>query len=500
MNQDNGGIIGKINTPTTNVASGVWTLDSQFEAQSSSIWPLAFPQTTFTNSCRFDDGSSDYLTQTQGAGNRRTFTISCWLKRSTLGTHQMFFNAYPNASNDFQFAFLSGDTLEVIEETSGSATWRLTTNRLFRDVGAWYHIVLAVDTTQSTSSDRAKLYVNGVQETSFSTETYPSLNYDNEVNNSLELRLSSRGDNSKYFDGYMSEVVFIDGLQLDASYFGETNSTTNIWVPKPIGGQVGSFGTNGFYLDFADSSSLGNDVSGNDNDFTVNNLTSVDQSTDIPTNNFCTWNGNIKSDVTLAEGNLEMSGGALSYDGTVGTIIPNQGKWYAEIKVTVPTNLQIGFITDGTFIDGARSLYTAGSSIYWQDNVTTIRYYLKGVVQSGYATVTGGTNSVSTYTTNDVIMLAMDLDNGYAWFGKNGTWQNSGDPAGGTNAFNLASDYADGTTIFSGHNNSAVQANFGNPPYSITSGNSDGNGYGNFEYAVPSGYYALNSANLNTYG
>ena len=121
-------------------------------------------------------------------------------------------------------------------------------------------------------------------------------------------------------------------------------------------------------------------------------------------------------------------------------------------------------------------------------------------MQSGYATVTGGTNSVSTYTTNDVIMLAMDLDNGYAWFGKNGTWQNSGDPAGGTNAFNLASDYADGTTIFSGHNNSAVQANFGSPPYSITSGNSDGNGYGNFEYAVPSGYYALNSANLNTYG
>ena len=121
-------------------------------------------------------------------------------------------------------------------------------------------------------------------------------------------------------------------------------------------------------------------------------------------------------------------------------------------------------------------------------------------MHQGHATVTGGSNSVSTYTTNDIIMLAMDLDNGYGWFGKNGTWENSGDPAGGTNAFNLASDYADGTTIFSGQNNSAVQANFGSPPYSITSGNSDGNGYGNFEYAVPSGYYALNSANLNTYG
>jgi hypothetical protein len=194
-----------------------------------------------------------------------------------------------------------------------------------------------------------------------------------------------------------------------------------------------------------------------------------------------------------------MSGGALSYDGTVGTIIPTQGKWYAEIKVTVPTNLQIGFITEGSFIDGKRSLFSSSSNIYWQDNVTEIRYYLNGSSQ-GAATVTGGTNSTSTYTTNDIIMLAMDLDNGYGWFGKNGTWENSGDPAGGTNAFDLASDYANGTTIYSGQNNSEVQANFGSPPYSISSGNSDGNGYGNFEYAVPSGYYALNSANLNTYG
>ena len=224
--------------------------------------------------------------------------------------------AADNSEVDLLFEPSGNIRIQEYEGVSGTNKWKYVTNRLFRDSLAWYHIVVAVDTTQGTAANRVKLYVNGTQETSFSTETYPSQDTDLQVNISGLTNVIGRNQSgtNNYFDGYMSEVVFIDGLQLDASYFGETNSTTNIWVPKPIGAQVGSFGTNGFYLDFADSSSLGNDVSGNDNDFTVNNLTSVDQSTDIPTNNFCTWNSNIKSDVTLAEGNLEMSGGALSYD------------------------------------------------------------------------------------------------------------------------------------------------------------------------------------------
>ena len=498
MARRNGGIIGPANTPTgglAGVAKGVWRINDVLNYKKNNQWPVT--ATAVTNSLRFDDDSSDYLEKTfSGDGTSHdTGTISVWIKRSELSAENLIIAAGSTNRNFIRFE--SDDTLTF---RSVADSFQLTTTQVFRDSSAWYHIVIAFDTTQSTSSDRVKFYVNGTQVTDFGTETYPAQNLDIKIGAAELNRIGKESEQSTLFDGYMAEFVYIDGQQLDASYFGETNSATNIWVPKPIGAQVGSFGTNGFYLDFADSSSLGNDVSGNDNDFTANNLTSVDQSTDIPTNNFCTWNGNIRSDVTLAEGNLEMSAGGVAYDGTVGTIIPTQGKWYAEIKVTVPTNLQIGFITEGTFIDGKRSLYTAGSTIYWQDNVTTIRYYLKGVVQSGHATVTGGSNSVSTYTTDDIIMLAMDLDNGYAWFGKNGTWQNSGDPAGGTNAFNLASDYADGTTIFSGQNNSAVQANFGSPPYSISSGNSDGNGYGNFEYAVPSGYYALNSANLNTYG
>jgi len=504
MSRKNGGIIGPANTPAgglvAGVAGGVWRMNDLTNFVSNNQWPKT-PE-NIENSCRFDDGSSDNLTKTFGsAGNRNTFTLSAWVKRAALTTSMTIFGGGADDNNRLVMSFGNADDFKVTDVNSGSGTAVLTTDRLFRDVAAWYHIVVAYDTTQSTDSNRVKLYINGVQETSFSSTNYPSQNADQHINGAVGHFIASNKPSSpsNYFDGYMAEVVFIDGQQLTPSSFGETDSTTGIWKPKKIG-QIANAGTNSFYLNFKDSSNVGKDESGLSNNFTVNNLTSVDQSTDTCINNFCTWNGIIRTDATLAEGNLEMSGGALSYDGTVGTIIPTQGKWYAEIKVTVPTNLQIGFITEGTFIDGKRALYTSGSTIYWQDNVTTIRYYLKGVVQSGYATVTGGSNSVSTYTTNDIIMLAMDLDNGYGWFGKNGTWENSGDPAGGTNAFNLASDYADGTTIFSGQNNSAVQANFGSPPYSISSGNSDANGHGNFEYAVPSGYYALNTSNLNTYG
>jgi len=490
MSRKNGGIIGPANTPVggivTGVAGGVWRMNDLTNFVSNNQWPKT-PE-NIENSLRFDDGSSDNLTKSfDSAGNRSVWTWSAWIKFSTFDSFHPIFTAgnWSSGSTATGLVLYQGSFYTYWNSPSGGTS----TTAKFRDTSAWYHVVLQANTST------LKLYVNSVEQTS------KSISGSGEINNSSSEHGLGKYSNSTsaYFDGYMAEVCFIDGQALDPTSFGETDTATGIWKPKKIG-QIANAGTNSFYLNFKDSSNVGKDESGLSNNFTVNNLTSIDQSTDTCVNNFCVWNGIIRTDATLAEGNLEMSGGALSYDGTVGTIIPTKGKWYAEIKVTVPTNLQIGFITEGTFIDGKRALYTSGSTIYWQDNVTTIRYYLKGVVQSGYATVTGGSNSVSTYTTNDIIMLAMDLDNGYGWFGKNGTWENSGDPAGGTNAFNLASDYADGTTIFSGQNNSAVQANFGSPPYSISSGNSDANGHGNFEYAVPSGYYALNTSNLNTYG
>jgi hypothetical protein len=232
---------------------------------------------------RFNSGSSDYLSQTQGSGNRKTFTVSFWVKKSKTGNIQFLFNANNDSNNNFYIAFWNDDTILIQEEASASGVFNLKTNAVYRDVSAWYHIVVKVDTTQATASDRLKLYINGVQITSFSSSIYPSLNYDTRVNNSLALRIGARGDNNLYLDGYMSEYYFIDGQQLDPTSFGEFDEDSGIW--KPIA-YTGTYGTNGFYLEFKDSSALGDDTSGNSNDFTVNNLTSIDQTTDTPTNNF----------------------------------------------------------------------------------------------------------------------------------------------------------------------------------------------------------------------
>ncbi len=213
----------------------------------------------------------------------------------------------------------------------------LITNRLFRDPSAWYHIVVAVDTTQSTASNRVKIYVNGTQETSFSTETYPSQNLDTNFNDTNHQNILGAvyqiGGSLQYYDGYMAEVVFIDGSQLTPTSFGEFDEDSpTIWKPIDVSGLT--FGTNGFYLDFENASSLGADVSGNGNNFSVNNLTSIDQSTDTCTNNFATFNPLIifypTYVSTLSDGNLTAT--RSDNGGNHSTIMPTQGKWYAEFK------------------------------------------------------------------------------------------------------------------------------------------------------------------------
>ena len=453
------------------------------------------------NSLRFNSGSSDYLSRTTWGTptDAKIFTLSLWVKRSTLSARNSLVGSYDGVStSSFLFSFESNDTLYI--QLGGASDYILQTTQVFRDPSAWYHIVYVVDSTQATSSNRQKLYVNGTQVTSFGTANYTTLNSTTQLfNNSNRNNIGAEWQISGFLNGYISEFYFVDGQALTPSSFGQTDPSvpsSGIWQPKAY---TGSFGTNGFYLQFKNSAALGTDSSGNGNNFTVNNLTSVDQSTDTPTNNFATWNSIIKTPSTFSNGNLSLASasGLGDYPGSMATIVPTKGKWYAEIKVTKDANLQIGFITAQTLIDGNRSLYAQSSNIYWQDNATSIVYFLNSVSQ-GNATVTGGTNSVSTYTTNDIIMLAMDLDNGRGWFGKNGTFQNSGNPASGTNAFNLASDYANGTTIFTGCLDANVAANFGSPSYAANS-YTDGAGFGNFSYAVPSGYYALCTKNLAEY-
>ena len=482
MNQDNGGIIGKINTPTTSVASGVWTLDSQFESQSSSIWPLAFPQTTFTNSCRFNDGSSDYLNRTPSSEtNTKTWTFSCWAKRATNALYQTLLSGNSSSSNNTGFFFNDTDELQFWNEISSTVNINIRTSAKFRDPSAWYHVVLALDTTQSTQSDRLKIYVNSVEQ-DLTISTNVSSDQVTWINDNVVQQIGGPwGQTSgSYFDGYMAEVILVDGQQLTPTSFGATNPVTNIWEPIAY---AGTYGTNGFKLNFTDSSALGDDTSGNGNDFSVNNLTSIDQVSDTPSNNFCLLNPlDFTGSITTSEGNTVFQGGR--YKATFGV---SSGKWYWEAKrLNAPDNAYLGIkADDGDWNNSYNNSYT-----YYTSNGN---YYLNGSSQGSYG---------SSSTTNDILMFALDMDNGKFYVGENGTFYNSGDPAAGSNP--MASSIS-GTYLPVVINNSAsgtdqYSFNFGNSSFSISSGNADANGFGNFEYAVPSGFFALCTKNLAEHG
>jgi len=457
------------------------------------------------NSLRFNEASNDYLNTTFGTStSTQKCTYSIWVKRSKLqdfgGQYLLVYNNVGDAiyfngagtgvgSND-QFVVYSGGNIQ------------LYTNRLFRDISAWYHIVVAVDTTQATASNRVKLYVNGVQETSFAIETYPAQNFNfNTLFSSSSVHEIGRGSATgitEYFAGYMSEIVFIDGQQLDPTSFGEFDEDSGIWKPIDVSGLT--FGNNGFYLPFENSAALGQDDSGNGNNFTVNNLTSIDQTTDTPTNNYATMNSLIPfsgGSVTYSNGNLDGSAGAFDMN-TSTTIGVNNGKWYWELKWTGNG----GFDRPGIVPESYNPNLTAAiEGIAWNRLSTSDGMYMLNVSQSG--------SWGSAFSTGDIIMFALDCDNKKFYIGQNGTWRNSGDPTSGASGTG-AVDYSSTSPLNSeflfpsmskgNAGTTTWQFNFGNPAFTISSGNSDGNGYGNFEYSVPSGYYALNTKNLAEYG
>jgi hypothetical protein len=229
------------------------------------------------NSLRFDKPSSDYLSRTPAsATNQKTWTLSFWVKKSGLVANNMIYLQDP----DTYIYFNTEDRLGIV--FAGEVSGNFRTSMLFRDVSAWYHIVIACDTTQGTASNRVKTYVNGSQVT-YSTESQPTINYDTTINSTADIEIGKQSTN--YFNGYMAEKYLIDGQALTPTDFGEFDADSGVW--KPIA-YTGTYGTNGFFLEFKDSSALGHDTSGEGNDFTVNNLTSIDQTTDTPTNNFCT--------------------------------------------------------------------------------------------------------------------------------------------------------------------------------------------------------------------
>jgi len=454
-----------------------------------------------SNSLRFNDGDTAKLARTpSGAGNRKTWTWSGWVKRSTLGAIQGLF-VVDTGSAESALGFLANDTLRFYQtgQTNG-----LVTNAVFRDLSAWYHIVLISDTTQSTESSRTKLYINGEQVTSFSAAEYLSQNADTEFNttNPHEIGFySNQTGGAGHFDGYMAEVNFIDGTAKAHTDFGETNDN-NVWVPIKY---TGTYGTNGYFLQFKqtgtsqNASGIGADTSGNDNHYAVTNLAALDVTEDTCTNNFCTLNplDNYWANATFSEGNCKMVAPGTGYGYPKSTLGVSSGKWYFEAKASdLNGNLFVGIAS------------TTGTGTEQELGYSANDYgYKFASTNAGSIRTAGSENAYgNSISTSDILGVAFDLDNNKLYFSKNGTYQNSGDPAAGSNGFSITAAsstvsgfYSPSASDINSNNSSTVEFNFGNPSFSISSGNNDGK-YGNFEYAPPSGYYALCTKRLAEFG
>ena len=464
------------------------------------------------NSLRFNRGSSDSLSFTpDSTTNRRTFTISFWTKISEANVGSVeygIFNAGQQPNDNGWFNIQQGHTSDgdFMSQFYSGAFRNFKLTQKISDTNAWYHFVVAMDTTQGTDTNRLKYYINGTQVTSFNSPIYPDQNFDTKVSTDGQIQsIGSKRNGSAalvdHFDGYLSEFVMIDGQQLAPDQFGEFDEDSGIWKPIDVSGLT--FGTNGFYLDFENSGALGNDANGSNN-FTVNNLTAIDQSTDTCTNNFATLNplnANIGATVpTLSEGNLRTSNSITNKMQTqYSTIAPSTGKFYCEVKATAGSVFRIG-------ISSYNSNQAQGSS----DNQNRPGQFSEGWGYDKTGTIYKTESSIATYTaynTGDIICIALDMTNKKLYFRRdNNAWENSANLATGSNGIDISSipsgtGMAFGAGLEAGSVGAAyADFNFGSPPYAISSGNTDGNGYGNFEYAVPSGYYALNTKNLAEYG
>ena len=441
------------------------------------------------------------LTRTPSSGgNRKTWTFSAWLKRASKSdsNNNRIFSA-GGANSDytswFMYAVDGTDGILNFQNRISNITTSLTLNRKFRDVNGWYHLVIACDTTQATASNRVKIYINGVQETSFSTEQYPAQDADTFVNHTTEHNIGSAdgaGYTPRYWAGSMTHVALVDGQQLTPTSFGETDSTSGIWKFKSPSGL--SWGTNGFHLKFENSGNMGLDSSGQTNNYTVSGGT-MTQILDTPANVHATWNPLSPNDsIAYSNGNATVTGSnATNYSISCSTTLgASSGKWYWEMKHTTAnanTNTCIGVANLDNYEYNQN--ITLGTTGY-----VTLRF-------DGERQINGATTSsyFSTPSAGDILMCAMDMDNGKVFFGNNGTWFGSGNPVTGANptADILTSGTWGGTLRYLA---AKFECNFGNGFFGTTavaSAGSNGNG-SIFEYDVPSGYYALNTKNINTYG
>jgi hypothetical protein len=431
-----------------------------------------------SGSAKFDLSSSNYLSKTGATpDSSQKFTFSSWVKRSS-------FNGLATGLTDF---YSNGTTFTIVDfnpennirlytiKTAGTTDYSFQTNAVFRDVSAWYHIVIEVDTTLATTADRIKMYVNGSLQSGTTPNGAVPQNYNFDLN--FNTRIGSLANGDRHFDGYMSDTYFIDGLSLDASNFGKINSTTGIWSPKEYNG---SFGTNGYHLNYSDANDLGKDNSGNNNHFTNNN--NVSNTNDSPTNNFATINfidNRLNSGSVLGQysnAGLKWGNSAASVSGGAkATFALGQEKIYVEATVTAvgsPGDCAMG-VADPS-IDWSTTGGPTNTLGTW--SWSAIGRYNDGDTPS----FTGGEPTIAN---SDIIMMAYDPVSGKLWFGKNGTWNGSGDPANGANPTITVDSPKELIPFVFGYSSVVWDLNFGQ------------NG---FTYAQPTGFKAISTANLPT--
>jgi hypothetical protein len=453
------------------------------------------------NSLRFRSNASTYFNRTPAsAGNRQIWTWSGWIKRGDTsnlsgsgdaGELSIFGSGTSAVSGNgvCTLGFTGYDYLQVWQYISGTQ-WNLVTTQVFRDYSAWYHIVFAVDTTQATASNRIKLYVNGVQVTAFGTASYPSQNYNTGINSTDAHNIGRRPDGSNYWGGYLTENNFIDGQQLTPSSFGKTDGATGQWIPKKF---AGTYGTNGFYLKFADASAataaaIGKDSSPNGNNWTPNNISvtagaTYDAMIDSPSlsaaaSNYCTWNPLFRFSYTgsfagtFSDGNLKVTTGGNPTQ-FAGTMELCDGAYYEVTAVSI--DVSRSYI--GLFSPSLSNLVTSTTDVAYSGTYNVL-YSRDGGIWIN--TTTGGNQPLtgSTWTNGDVISVA--YKSGKIYLAKNGVWQNSGVPASGTGFVASGWDAYGALLPYCGYN-STFSANFGQQP---------------FAYTPPSGFKSLNAFNL----
>ena len=482
-------------------------------------------------SCKFESDNAESLYKDQVQGTQTTWTFSTWLKRTELSTtsnsyHHVWAAGSSSSDNGTKFYFrgdssFPGNQIFFYMDNGGSQYFHGATAQSFRDPAAWYHIVWAVDTTQGTAGNRSKVYINGVLQTligvSGAAYADPPQNSSTRVNdNGGVMYVGAQNLNGgNRFNGYLAETVLVDGSQLAATDFGEFDAVSGIWKPKDVSGL--SFGTRGFYLDYSDPDNLGHDADGSA-EFTESYLTAADQATDTPTNNFCVPDiihvGQAEFGMgNITEGATKMDNyGHNWYAQTKGTMGVTKGKWYWELEYetrdssyglqtyvgvhTFSGDYHQSANTSYLFGDGTGGkwgfLYQAHNGYYYTWSNASTQVILYGVTAFGATDISNGTN---------VLGIALNMDDGEISYYKNNVAMTY--DSGGANPVDLGHVYDSGEIVFPTfvfYTNTGI-ANFGGyTARAIASAETDANGYGSFEYAPPSGYYALCTKNLAEYG